>query len=86
MNNAYTTVKNLVIYNAISLSLILIILLSSSSIGNYLLNSKVEFLNEDAAYWIAQSIEVDTVHSFCLLIGLLNISLIAVSVNHILKK
>ncbi|WP_057913275.1 hypothetical protein [Peribacillus muralis] len=85
MSNPKSTAKILIVYNAISLGIILLIQVSAPSIGKALLNSKIEFTNEDAAYWVARSIEVDTVQGFCLLFGLLNISLIAVAVNHLLR-
>lgn len=86
MNNTKNIARKLIVYNSLSLGVVLLIQLLSSSIGKYLLNSKIKFTNEDASYWIAQSIETDTVQGLCLLIGVLNISLIAVSVNHLLKE
>ncbi|ACB62497.1 hypothetical protein Exig_3052 (plasmid) [Exiguobacterium sibiricum 255-15] len=78
--------KNILIANSIVLIIILIAQLISPSIGSYLLDSKIEFLDENSTYWIAKLIETSSVQGFCLLVGLLNISLIAVSVNHLLKQ
>ncbi len=44
-----------------------------------------QFSNEDSAYWIAKLIEINTVQRFCLLVGLLNVRLIAFSTNYLLK-
>lgn len=78
--------KNILIANSIVLIIILLAQLFSPSIGSYLLDSKIEFLDENSTYWIAKLIETSSVQGFCLLVGLLNISLIAVSVNHLLKQ
>ena len=78
--------KIILIANSIVLIIILIAQLISPSIGSYLLDSKIEFLDENSTYWIAKLIETSSVQGFCLLVGLLNISLIAVSVNHLLKQ
>lgn len=78
--------KNILISNSIVLLIMLLVQLISPSIGSYLLDSKIEFLDENSTYWIARLIETNSVQGFCLLVGLLNISLIAVSVNHLLKQ
>lgn len=78
--------KNILVFNSIILGVILLVQLMSPSIGTYLLDSKIEFSNENSAYWIAKLIETNTVQGFCFLVGLLNISLIAVSVNNLLKQ
>ena len=77
--------KTILISNLIILGVIILIQLLSPSLGTYLLDSKIEFSNEDSAYWIVKLIEINTVQRFCLLVGLLNVSLIAVSTNYLLK-
>jgi len=77
--------KTILISNLIILGVIILIQLLSPSLGTYLLDSKIEFSNEDSAYWIAKLIEINTVQRFCLLVGLLNVSLIVVSTNYLLK-
>lgn len=85
-SNNKDTSRKLLIYNLVSLIIINIINFFSDSIGRYLLEAKIEFLNKDAAYWTAQLIEANKVQTFSLLIGFLNISLIAVAVHHLLKQ
>lgn len=78
--------KQILLLNTISLIIILVIQASSPEIGRYMLSTKIEFINEDILYWFARYIETTAVNNICLIIGLLNISLITLAIHHVLSS
>lgn len=77
-------INQLLIWNSISLILVLFTQLYSSEIGDSFLS--ITFLNEDIHYWFARYIQTTAINNICLMIGLLNIGLIVLAIHHLLNS
>lgn len=84
--NKTSRIKQILVVNSFSLFFVILLLLFSSTLGERILSSKIEFENENIDYWVARLIETISLQSFGFLLGMLNVGLIILCVHHLLKN